>query len=181
MQNSGDLPQSGSSKNKLGLLLKIGLPAFAVLTVGAVSIWAYTCPCERTPGIYLSGERVRQPVNDWSFANQVELCQIQTRSGIISHAINLNCMADEDGELFLSCAQCDGKRWSTAALLNPAGYVRLDGLVYPVNFEKLEAESELDIAWRSRALKLAILRGSAIGEVAERPDHWWSFRVSSRS
>jgi len=83
--------------------------------------------------------------------------------------------------LYLTCAQCDGKRWSTAALLNPAGYVRLDGLVYPVNFQKLESDSELDNAWRSRAMKLANLRGSSIREIAERPGHWWSFRVSSRS
>ncbi len=181
MQTNGYLNQPDSSNNKLSLLLKIRLPALAMLIIGGVSAWAYSCPCERTPGIYLSGERVEQPVTDWSFANQVELCQIQTRSGIISHAINLNCMAGSNGELFLSCAQCDGKRWSTAALLNPEGYVRLDGLVYPVNFAKLEDESELENAWHSRALKLATLRGTTTGEIAERPAHWWSFRVSSRT
>ena len=49
----------------------------------------------------------------------VPLCQIQVDAGLLPHAINLNCMAD-GGELYLSCASCDGKRWSTAALNNPS-------------------------------------------------------------
>lgn len=163
-----------------GRILKFALAGIAALAIGAASIWFFTCPCERMPGAYLSGERVEEPVADWRFANQVQLCQIQTRSGILPHAINLNCMADSNGALFLSCSECEGKRWSTAALENPAGYIRLDGLVYPINLRRLSDSSELDNAWQTRARKLASLRGQSLDEVSDRPDHWWSFEITSR-
>jgi len=49
----------------------------AVVTVGAFLAWSLTCPCDRIPGGYLFGKVIEKPVNDWSFANQVSLCQIQ--------------------------------------------------------------------------------------------------------
>ena len=156
------------------------LAGVAALAIGATLVWVFSCPCERTPGVYLSGERVAEPVTDWTFANQVQLCQIQTRSGLLPHAINLNCMADSRGDLFLSCSECEGKRWSTAALENPAGYIRLEGLVYPINLRRLRESSELDNAWQTRARKLANLRGRTLDEISDRPDHWWSFQVTSR-
>ena len=177
--SSENFGPNGLSKIQ-GRILKLALAGIAVLAIGATSIWFFTCPCERMPGAYLSGERVEEPVADWSFANQVQLCQIQTRSGILPHAINLNCMADSNGDLFLSCSQCEGKRWSTAALENPAGYIRLDGLVYPINLRRLSDSSELDNAWQTRARKLANLRGQSLDEISDRPDHWWSFEITSR-
>ena len=148
----------------------------AALAIAAATAWFFTCPCERMPGAYLSGEQVEAPVADWRFANAVQLCQIQTHSGILPHAINLNCMADSNGNLFLSCSQCEGKRWSTAALQNPAARIRLDGRVYPVSLRRLQDPTELDNAWQARTLKL-----SGTDEIPERPGHWWSFQVTSRS
>ena len=171
---------NGMSKRH-GRVLMFALAGVAALAIGATSVWFFTCPCERMPGAYLSGERVGEPVTDWRFANQVQLCQIQTQSGILPHAINLNCMADNNGELFLSCSECEGKRWSTAALENPAGYIRLNGLVYPISLRRLRDSSELDNAWQTRARKLANLRGQTLDEISERPDHWWSFAITSRS
>ena len=172
---------SRMQRGMLGGVLTLAAAGLAALTVAAAASWFFLCPCERTPGAYLHGEEVEQPVNDWSFANQVPLCQIQTRAGILPHAINLNCMASNDGQLYLSCSQCDGKRWSTAALQNPAARIRLDGLVYPVSLRRVTSAQELDHAWRVRAEKLAALSGRELDELSERPDHWWSFEVSSRS
>ena len=158
-----------------GKALLLALAGVVVLAIGAGAVWFFSCPCERMPGAYLSGEQVEAPVADWRFANGVQLCQIQTRSGILPHAINLNCMADSNGNLFLSCSQCEGKRWSTAALQNPAARIRLDGRVYPVSLRRLQDPTELDNAWLARTLKL-----SGTDEIPERPGHWWSFQVTSR-
>lgn len=170
-----------NAQGSRGGVLLYALSGVAVLVISAAAVWFFACPCERMPGAYLAGERVDEPVADWTFANQVELCQIQTRSGIIPHAINLNCMADNSGDLFLSCSQCEGKRWSTAALENPQGYIRLNGQVYPISLRRLRDSQELDNAWQSRARKLAALRGQAVEDIPDRPGHWWSFQVSSRS
>ncbi len=181
MESSGDKSRPKSmqiTRSRMAIFAFVGL---ALLAVGASAFWVSTCPCEQIPGAYLSGDRVEEPIENWSFANQVQLCQIQTNSGIIPHAINLNCAADINGNLFLSCAQCDGKRWSTAAMLNPAAHIRLDGLVYPVTLRRVEESLELDNAWSARALKLMALRGETPSEVSPRPAHWWSFQVTSRS
>jgi len=165
----------------LGGVVVLALVGLAVVAIAAFTTWFFMCPCERTPGAYLHGEQAEEAVADWGFANSIPLCQIETRSGILPHAINLNCMADSDGQLFLSCSQCEGKRWSTAALENPAARIRLDGVVYPITLRRVLEPGELDHAWRVRAEKLAAMNGRELSELAERPGHWWSFAVTSRS
>lgn len=144
--------------------------------IAGLLTWFFYCPCERTPGGYLLGEEAGAPVADWSFANDMDtvpLCQIQVDTGLLPHSINLNCMAD-NGALFLSCADCDGKRWSTAALENPAARLRAAGVVYPVTLTRVTDPATLDRAWAARAAK----RGQPSN--TPREDGWWSFRVESR-
>jgi quinoprotein glucose dehydrogenase len=57
-------------------------------------------------------------------------------------------MADDSGALYLSCARCDGKAWSTAAISNSAGRIRIDGKVYPVTLTRVEEGGLLEVAWR---------------------------------
>ena len=144
-----------------------------LLIVGVAGTWFLYCPCERIPGGWLLGSEVAEPVDDWTFANAVPLCQIQVQTGFLPHAINLNCMAS-GGNLYLSCAQCEGKSWSTAAIANPAARLRLGDRVYPVTLTRIEDAATLDEAWRARESKLA--------RDPERPREagWWSFRVESR-
>ena len=156
------------------LIPRILIAAFILIPVVGLSYWAIACPCDRLPGLYLRGSEAPAAVTDWSFANQVPLCQIQVDAGLLPHALNLNCWADSTGALFLSCASCEGKRWSTAALENKEARLRLDRTVYPVTLNRVIDEGELDRAWASRAVKV----GGA-GNAA-RPGGWWSFRVVSR-
>lgn len=153
-----------------------------VVAASAFGYWFLYCPCERTPGGYLIGEVVEEPVADWSFANAVPLCQIQVRTRPLPHAINLNCMAAADGRLYLSCAQCDGKRWSTAVLRDPGARLRLGERVYPVEVERVTDSAMKDRAWAARIGKLHALRGTG-GPMPDTPrppdDAWWTFRVVS--
>jgi hypothetical protein len=148
--------------------------ALVAIVVGGSAYWAIACPCGRLPGLYLRGREASEAVTDWSFANQVPLCQIQVDAGLLSHALNLNCWADRTGDLYLSCAGCDGKRWSSAAIANNQARLRLDSTVYPVTLTRVLDDAELDRAWESRAVKIG-----SVGSAA-RPDGWWSFRVVSR-
>ncbi len=152
------------------LLPVVGVLGAVVVTV-AVTYFFY-CPCQRFPGGWLLGSEVTEPVSDWSFANQVPLCQIQV-GGWLPHSVNLNCMSSR-GKLYLSCARCEGKRWSTYALANPSGRIRLSGTVYPVSLTRVENPEVLDEAWRARAEK--------VGRQPTRPrsEDWWSFSVKSR-
>ncbi len=153
--------------------LLLGLAAVAVV---AFLTWFFYCPCERISGGYLLGEEASEPVTDWSFANDMEavrLCYIQVDGGLLPHSITLNCMAD-NGELYLSCANCDGKNWSTAVLSNPEARLRAGDTVYPVSVTRVTDPATLDRAWIARAAKL--------GRPTDTPrqEGWWSFRVVSR-
>lgn len=151
----------------LGLIIGLGVIVFAG--------YFFYCPCERTPGGWLLGDVVEEPVRDWSFANDEPLCQIQVfRGGVWPHAINLNCMSSE-GRLYLSCASCDGKAWSTAALVHPEARLRIGDRVYPVRLTRIEDPAVLDQAWNARARKT----GRGLG--TPRQAGWWSFRVESRA
>ena len=53
---------------------RIVIAALVAIPVVGISYWALACPCDRTPGLYLRGIEVREPVTDWSFANN-PVCQ----------------------------------------------------------------------------------------------------------
>lgn len=166
-----------------GAIRGLVLTALVVAPVGAFLYWFLSCPCDRTPGGYLLGAEAEERVDDWSFANNVTLCQIQISAGILPHSINLNCMSTGVGDLYLSCSQCDSKRWSNAVLGNSSARLRLNDTVYPVNLTRVMDPDELDRAWGARVTKLNTLDAPASAPPppgTPRPDHWWSFRVVSR-
>ena len=157
--------------------------ALVVAPAAAFLYWFFTCPCDRTPGGYLLGAEAEIAVTDWSFANDVTLCQIQLSAGLLPHSINLNCMSTTAGNLYLSCSQCEAKRWSNAVLGNSAARLRLNDTVYPVTVTRVMDPNELDGAWGARTTKLNTLSSPATAPPqpgTPRPDDWWSFRVVSR-
>ena len=161
---------AGSQIQSLKTLL---IAAITISAIGLVMTFVVRCPFERMPGTVLFGSQVSAPVSDWSFANDVRLCQIEVQ-GVIPWSVNLNCMADAQGALFLSCARCDGKYWSGRALSNPEARIRIGGDLYPVRLARVQVDERLDHAWRIRAAK------TGMGVDRPRPDHWWSFAVTSR-
>lgn len=156
--------------------MKIAASIIGVMLIGALAGYLSLCPCERVPGAWLLGDEPSGPVSDWSFANDrstARLCQVQIDTWR-PHSINLNCMATEDGKLYISCARCEGKNWSENALTHPEGYIRIGTIVYPVTFARVTDESILDAAWQAR------LRKVQSDSNPPRPDHWWSFQLTSR-
>ena len=79
------------------------------------------------------------PVDDWSFANEVPLCQLQIYAGIRPHSINLNCMSTPAGELYLSCSVCEQKYWAARVDANESAVMRLDGVTYPVVLNRVRS------------------------------------------
>ena len=152
------------------LAILIGILMTVVVVGGAV--YFFYCPCAIVPGGWLLGDEVNEPISDWSSANEVPLCQLQVSAGL-PHSVNLNCMASQ-GKLYLSCSGCAGKRWSSAALEDPRGRIRIGSDVYPVRLTRLENPATLDEAWVARAAKL----GRPLD--TPRADGWWSFHVESR-
>jgi hypothetical protein len=173
----------GSAKIKL--MVGGGIAALlAVLVIGFL-IYSSVCPCDRTPGGFLFGDRVQEPVTDWTFVNDVELCQLQIYAGIRPHAINLNCMSTPEGDMYLSCSVCTRKYWASQVGTDERGVMRLQGRTYPVRLNRVQNPAEMERAWQARVEKLQVYGGGPYNPKpepdAQRPDSWWTFRVESRS
>lgn len=165
-----------------GLVVGGFLISLTVLLIAGFILYSSICPCERTPGGFLFGERVQAPVSDWAVANEEPLCQIQIWAGIRPHSINLNCMAVDDGKLYLSCSSCETKYWSNVVGMHDTGKLRLGQKVYPVQFDRVTDSQELDRAWMARESKLQAqtsASNSAPSPSVPRPEDWWSFNVTS--
>jgi hypothetical protein len=161
----------------------IGLAVLFGLAVVGIGVWTTVCPCDNIPGFVLMGDVNNQPVTDWSFANDVPLCQIQVSTGWGPRAMNLNCMATPDGQLFLSCSVGTRKYWCQQVRKDHPGRLRLNGVVYPVVLNRVEDPAVLDRAWAARVKKLQVYGGGPYNPVpppdAKRVDTWWSFNVRS--
>jgi len=160
---------ANGGRRPLKKLLKIAAVVVVLLSASVLLAYNFTCPCAVIPGRALSGDLNTDPVIDWSFANDVPLCQLEVRPQQ-PHSINLNCMSAER-RLFVSCSVCESKGWSAIALEIPQGRIRVDGIVYPVTMRRLTLDSELDLSWQARSAKLDVDPG------APRPDDWWSFEM----
>jgi hypothetical protein len=178
---------SPSPRARIIRRILLGVAATVVLVaVGGGGYWALTCPCDGTPGFILRGEVNEAPVTDWSFANDVTLCQVQISVGWRPHSVNLNCMATPNGDLFLSCSFGARKYWCPKVGPNEPARLRLDGVVYPVVLNRVTDPATLDAAWAARVGKLQDPEVQAVqppGTVsapdAVRQDSWWSFQVRS--
>jgi hypothetical protein len=163
--------------------------ALALVVVAGGAVWSMNCPCETMPGLVLLGDTQDEAVADWSFANDVPLCQVQISILLRPHAVNVNCMATPDGELFISCSVGDQKYWCPRVGEDQRGRLRLDGAVYPVVLNRETSPTALDTVWAARLQKLQNPRvqerqpgnGGPPPLDTPRPDSWWTFRVTSRS
>ena len=177
--------ETAGGNSKLKWIIGGSLGGLLSVAVVGFMIFSAVCPCERTPGGFLFGEAADGPVSDWSFANEVPLCQLQIYAGIRPHSINLNCMSTPAGELFLSCSVCDTKYWAARVEEDEPGVMRLNGVTYPIILNREQDPTRMDQAWLARITKLQSFGGGPNNPTpdpnAERPDHWWTFHVQSRS
>ncbi len=174
--------QAIAGSSKIRMIIAGALAALLVAAAIGFLIYSSICPCERTPGGFLMGDRADEPVTDWSFVNDIPLCQVQIYAGIRPHSVNLNCMATPEGEMYLSCSVCDQKYWANQVETDETGVMRLNGTVYPVTLNRETDPASMDRAWRARVTKLQVHGGPgnpAPPPDAQRGDRWWTFRVIS--
>ncbi len=177
-----------SSKSIRQIVLGIAVALGLVVAAGGV-VWTVNCPCETTPGFVLLGDAHEEPVTDWSFANDVPLCQVQVSFLLRPHSLNVNCMATPEGDLFISCSVGTEKYWCPRVTEDHPGRLRLDGVVYPVVLNREMDPAMLDHVWSARMRKLQkpAVQARQPGGGGEppaldtpRPESWWTFRVESR-
>ena len=141
----------------------IGGPTALVVPAGdrVLRVVAHLPLRSRAPGAVLFGAEQEFPVDDWTFANQVTLCQIQVNAVVRPHAINLNCFANADGDLLPQLLELRRQSAGPASRSGTAGRgCGLDRNVYPVHLTRIVDPAELDRAWVARARQAPFPGGS---------------------
>lgn len=116
-------------------LALVGVLAFATLGAG---------PCGPLPGGRLDGEEAA-PTADWSRLPATVACAVEVRPDD-PRSVRATCR-QHDGRLYVAALAAARKRWPALAEADPRVRVRIDGLVYA-----LDAERVTDAAERARVL-----------------------------
>ena len=173
-----EAPEATGGRSKL--IKKILLGSAATVLVAALAggaYWTLTCPCEGTPGFVLLGDVQEEPVADWGFANDVQLCQIQISIAWRPHAVNLNCMATPQGDLFLSCSVGARKYWCPRVQTDHEGRFAFRDL--PQGYYRLGEELPLLEGGMGIGRGIGVLlRGAPDAEVVLRPEGSASIQAS---
>ena len=142
--------------------------AMGLMSVGLLALG----PCGPVPGGRLSGTDSSAPPTDWSIANEVSRCAVEVRPDS-PHSVTVNCMSWH-GRLFVSCSECEPKKWSSYAVKDPRGRVRVGNEVFSVSLKRIVDPAELDSVWQARAKK------TGEEDAGQPPSNWWTFELTSR-
>jgi hypothetical protein len=161
-------------QNKHGNIVKPVLIVGLLAAITGFLYWFFLGPFGTVPGGYLLGEESHETMTDWSTANEVPLCQLQTSAFFLPYSINMNC-SSIDNELFVGCMGCEEKRWGKALVKHGEARFRIDGIVYPVAARRIMDTAAKDHAWHSSSIKA----GRPL-DTPRPPDNiWWTFQLSS--
>lgn len=132
-------------------------------------------PWERTPGFRLFGDVVREPVEDWSFAEAEATIAVETRPWYgIPHSVTTVCFV-HDGALYVPSRNPRGKRWVSSVLRDPRVRLRIAGRIY----ERRAVRITDDALAEALHEKLRMRFHRPRQEPSERPEMWF-FRMDPR-
>ncbi|MDA1075512.1 MAG: hypothetical protein O3A63_12245 [Proteobacteria bacterium] len=132
-------------------------------------------PSDRTPGTWLSGERVDTPVIDWRFSDEQTEVFLQTSPWYgIPHSITVVMAATADGVLYVPSiysepAEFPGtKYWNRIISANPELLLKVGDKLYPRIARLVESEAEFQRGFETLAAKYPFWR-SALDDESKRP------------
>jgi len=113
---------------KFFLATGLALLVVAAVTLGTLRTIGYE-PKDQSPGLWVTGQLVTEPISDWSFTDQFKEIFVQTNTWYwIPHSVNTYCTI-YNGNLFLFSAYYqggtfpEGRLWNRNVLRDP--HVRL--------------------------------------------------------
>ena len=129
-------------------------------------------PSDEQPGLWLSGERVSTPVDDWSFVDGAEEIFIETRPWYgLPHSTTIWAVS-LDGQLYVGSYGSEKKAWENALEYDPRARVLVEGRLYKVRIRpvtEVATSQALDARYRDK-YDMEEVFGEDV------PD-WWYYRV----
>jgi hypothetical protein len=116
-------------------------------------------PKDRRPGLWLKGNVVTTPVNDWSFSDKYPTIMIQTGTPyLLPHSVTINCVS-VNGDLYLHSTFRagipfpDGKGWTAALARDPRVRVKIGDQLYDRTVTVVTDQAELDALNQAAQIK----------------------------
>lgn len=110
---------------------KILLGILVILAVlYGLALFVPIAPEEQRPGTRLSGAMVDDPQPDWSFLEQRQKIWVQTAPWYqVPHSVTTVSFV-HNGNLYVPCGRCAGKRWPKIVAANDQVIVKIGGNLY---------------------------------------------------
>ena len=123
-------------------------------------------PHDRIPGLWLSGELVTTPVNDWSFLDSVPNIKIQTQSRfLLPHSVTINCL-NYNGQFYVSSTHpASGARsWDANVIRDPHVRIKIGDKLYDRTLVLVTdpAEKEAVVRVREKKYQLKVPANASI-------------------
>ena len=151
--------------------MRLGSRPPIVAALAALLLLAACAPRDRTPGLWLPGELVSEPVSDWSFTDAVQEIFVETRTWYgIPHSVTTVC-ADDGADLFVPSVYYEGggfpeaRFWNRNVARDPRVRLGIDGRLY-----ERKAVLVTDPAERARALAAFARKYPFWAEFAAKPE-----------
>src|SRR5262245_38690606 len=159
-------------------------PSLAVAAL-TLAVLVGCAPRDRRPGLWLSGELVREPVGDWSFTDAEQLIFVETRTWYgIPHSVTTVC-ATEGGALYVPSVYSGGgefpeaRFWNRNVVRDPRVRLQIGGRLYERQAVVVDDEAERATAIAAFARKYPFWRDLVAKPEAERPQVFL-FRMDPR-
>ena len=131
-------------------------------------------PIGRFPGGPLRGEVVTDPVTDWSFTEEYQTIEVETRPSF-PHSITTVCFTHA-GQLYIPSRNPREKRWPRYVLDDPRIRLRIGGQIYERRAVRVSDTLELEELFGALGRKYKRLQQA---HLSKRPELWF-FRVEPR-
>ena len=124
-------------------------------------------PHERIPGLWLKGDLVTTPVDDWSFTDKIPEIKVQTRTWyMIPHSVTTFCTA-YNGQLYLTSTypKADqypngGRSWNSNVARDPHVRLKIGNQLYDRTLVVVTDPAEKAAVLQAKAKKYPQMRVS---------------------
>lgn len=117
-------------------------------------------PHNRIPGLWLKGNLVSTPVNDWSFTDNVPQIHLQTETWYwLPHSVTINCIAYNHQLYVASVYPGKGPRtWNENVMRDPRVRIQIGNQLYDRTLALVTDPAEKEAVLQARAKKYPLLK-----------------------
>jgi len=112
------------------------------------------------PGLWLKGNLVTTPVNDWTWTDKVSTIEVQTESWyLIPHSVTIDCMT-LDGRLYVSSGYPpqSPKTWYENVARDPHVRILIGNNLYDRTLTEVKDPAEAATAMKAKYIKYPTLK-----------------------